>query len=339
MNILYATPKSGSGNDVYFERLAEAMARLNINGKLALYPYNNIDLIKFSKPPRNFYEEHLSYDIIHSNDWYGFAFKLKNKPLIISVLHIIPEPYKQPWLSPLQKLYYSNGLKQVAKSLEIADFVIAISKSTENELKKWWGKPINIQTIHCSVDTEIFKPFQVNSPDFKDKIKLLFVGNLTKRKGADLLPRIMSKLDERFVLFYTTGLRTKKQVFPDKRMLPIGKVSLNKIVEMYNTCDMLVMPSRLEGFGYSALEAMACGKPVITTNCSSLPELVDNRKGGFLCEPDNVEDFANKIKFLARDKKMRQDMGKYNREKVLQQFTLLKMGKEYEKVYKEILNV
>lgn len=336
MNILYVTLKGGSGNDVYFERLSDAAGTLNINSKVSLYPSKSVGLI--IKPPRIFYKESSSYDIIHSNDWFGFAFKIKNKPLIVSVLHIISEPYKQSWLSPFQKIYYSKGLGQVKKSLEIADFVIAISKNTENELKKWWKRPLNIQTILCGIDTEIFKPINIKNPDFQDKIKLLFVGNLTKRKGADLLPKMMSKLDNRFVLFYTTGLRTKKQVYPDNRMIPIGKINLNKLVEIYNSCDMLIMPSRLEGFGYSAVEAMGCGKPVVATNCSSLPELVDDGKGGFLCEMDNVDDFANKIKILADDKKLQQEMGKYNREKVLQKFTLLQMGKEYEKVYKKILN-
>lgn len=61
---------------------------------------------------------------------------------------------------------------------------------------------------------------------------------------------------------------------------------------MYNFCDILLLPSCREGFGYAVAEAMACGKPVICTNSSSLPELVMEGKGGFLCEQDNIEDFV-----------------------------------------------
>ena len=55
--------------------------------------------------------------------------------------------------------------------------------------------------------------------------------------------------------------------------------------ERYGSMDILLMPSVREGFGLSIAEAMACGLPVVATNCSAIPELIDDGKGGFLCPP------------------------------------------------------
>ena len=105
----------------------------------------------------------------------------------------------------------------------------------------------------------------------------------------------------------------------------------------YNDCDIFLSPSRLESFGLSVAEAMACGKPVVTTNYSSLPELVIDGKGGFLCKMDDIKEFAEKIKYLAKDEYLMKRMGKFNRKKVLNDFSSEKMGKNYIKIYKSLI--
>jgi glycosyltransferase involved in cell wall biosynthesis len=229
-------------------------------------------------------------------------------------------------------------LSYTKKSLNVTDYVVTVSKYSADRVREVFGIT-NLQVIYNGIDTEIFKSLKSTDEAYPDKIKLLFVGNLTRRKGVDLLPKIMSKLDSRFILFYTTGLRTYKKAFSDSRMFPLSKVPFSDIPKIYNSyCDILVAPSRLEGFGYSVAEAMACGKPVVTTNCSSLPELVDNEKSGFLCEMDNVSDFVAKIKVLAGDRALRETMGKYGREKVVREFNLLKMGTAYAELYNRLIH-
>jgi glycosyltransferase involved in cell wall biosynthesis len=82
---------------------------------------------------------------------------------------------------------------------------------------------------------------------------------------------------------------------------------------------------------------MACGKPVVATNGSSLPELVIDGKGGFLCEMDNVRDFAEKIRQLTADENLRQEMGKFNRKRIEEMFTIKKMTEEYLTIYRSLL--
>jgi glycosyltransferase involved in cell wall biosynthesis len=109
------------------------------------------------------------------------------------------------------------------------------------------------------------------------------------------------------------------------------------MVKVYNACDIFLTPSRLEGFGLSVAEAMACGKPVVATNCSSLPELVEDNKGGFLCRVDNLNDFSEKIRYLGENEEERRNMGVFNRERVNQLFTIEKMVNNYIRLYRSLL--
>jgi glycosyltransferase involved in cell wall biosynthesis len=84
-------------------------------------------------------------------------------------------------------------------------------------------------------------------------------------------------------------------------------------------------------------EAMACGLPVIASDCSAIPELIDNGKGGFLCSVGDVKAFAEKINLLADSPKLRKQMGEYNRARVEKLFTLDRMVKKYRELFDEVL--
>lgn len=89
-------------------------------------------------------------------------------------------------------------------------------------------------------------------------------------------------------------------------------------------------------FGLVAAEAMAWRLPVVATNCSSLPELVDEGKGGFLCGLGDVNEFAAKINLLAENEGLRREMGDYNRDKVERFFTLKRMVAEYQIFFESV---
>jgi len=333
MKIQYCTLTGKSGGDVYFKLLMSSQKKLNSEVSYKSYHRYWSFFPQLLKP---FVKINQQYELIHSNAEYGFAFKKKTMPLIISALHIITNPLQEDYLTLTQKYYYQLMLKFISQSIKKADLIIAISKATEQTVRQLYGAT-NIQTIMCGIDTDLFKPITIEDKAYQGKIKLLFVGNLTKRKGADLLPVIMKRLDDRFLLFYTTGLRTPVQIFQNKNMIPLGRLSQSELVKWYNLCDICLLPTRLEGFGYTVAEAMACGKSVITTDCSSLPEIVMDGENGFLCKMDDVADFVDKIKLLADNPSMRQEMGMRNRKRIVENFNLEKMGKEYNELYRKAL--
>ena len=197
---------------------------------------------------------------------------------------------------------------------------------------------LTLQMIYCGIDPSLFIPADVPKSELHISEKttvLLFVGNHLRRKGSDLLEPIMKELGDDYILLTTSGLRTENKIkFNNIRSL--GKLDLKGLVRAYNLCDMLLFPSRLEGFGLTVAEAMACGKPVVTTDCSSLPELVIDGKGGYLCPVDDVKAYAEAIRHLAEDENLRSRMGRFNRQRVLDHFTIEKMTQEYIKVYRKI---
>ena len=332
MKVLYPLTTGLAGGDVYFDRLSRVMNKLNIDTEIKYYP-QILEVAPFLI--RSPFKSLGPCDIIHSNIECGFAFRKDSKPLIVTAHHLVFDSTYQKYTSLSQKVYHNALFYYIKKSLNIANCIIAVSENTKKELEKNFGIT-DVKVIYNGIDTEIFKPMDIENDPYPDKIKLLFVGNLTKRKGADLLPKIMGNLDDRFVLFYTSGLRTKKE-FTSKKMISLKRLSLSELVKLYNLSDILIVPSRLEGFGYSAVEAMACGKPVVATNYSSLPELVDDAKGGFLCEIDNVKDFVEKIKILGENENLIKNMGNYNRKKVINKFGLLDMGKKYLRIYHDVI--
>ena len=88
-----------------------------------------------------------------------------------------------------------------------------------------------------------------------------------------------------------------------------GHVPEAEKVAWYNLANLFVQPSRLEGFGLSAAEAMACGKPVVASRAGSLPEVVAEGETGLLCNPDKPADFAQAILRLVADRPMADAMG------------------------------
>ena len=90
--------------------------------------------------------------------------------------------------------------------------------------------------------------------------------------------------------------------------------------------------------GMAVAEAMACGLPVVASDCSSMPELVDDSKSGFLCPVGDTDAFADRINILAASEKLRHEMGDYNREKAIREFSIDKMVEGYERLFSKVRN-
>lgn len=324
MKVRLRFAQAHSGAEVWASNLICALKKRGIKITFETYKLYNYVL------PFNTNKLDDRYDVLQT-DILGFKFKTK-KPMVVVEHHMITDPILRGYTSVLQKIFNKSLHYYELKTLQKADRIICVSEYTKKRLRELLG--FNSEVIHNGVDTQKFRPRKLKRKN--NKIRLLFVGNLIKRKGADLLPKIMKILGEDYELYYTAGLRSKKSL-KRKNMIPLGRISNKELIKEYNKCDILLFPTRLEGFGYAAAEAMACEKPIVTTNCSSLPELVIDKKGGFLCEMDNVNDFIEKIKILAKDEKLRESMGQFNRKAVLKNFSLEKMGEKYERLYRKLL--
>ena len=335
MKVYYPVIANYSGADVYFQNLAKGIGACGAQPELRFYPhlleFLPYSLLKmFLRPARN-------CDLVHSKAEYGWLFASTGKPLVVTLAHSVFDPAYQQYKKPWQRLYHDWKLADnIARSLAVAARVVTVSRFSQQRIAEKFGRH-DVRVIYNGVDENFFRPLWPDARCTDKPIRLFFAGNLTPRKGADLLPRILTRLGEDFVLEYTSGLRTHARSLRAANLRPLGYLSATALVEAYNRCDIFLFPSRLEGFGYPVAEAMACGKPVVATNYSSLPELVDEGLGGFLCPRDDVDAFVERIRQLAVEPARRACMGAYNRAKVEQVFSLRQTIDNYWKLYQELV--
>ena len=282
-------------------------------------------------------------DIVHTKAEHGFALRTGKAKLVMTLAHSVFDPLLLPYKSTTTKAYHAL-LKRgsIQRSLERADAVVTVSEHSRQRIMADFGHR-DVTTIYNGVDETRFRPLDEPQRTFRDtwdrgRFKLFFVGNRMKRKGADLLTPIMRELGDDFVLYYTAGFRGGDHADIASNMHATGRLSDDEMVAAYNECDALLFPSRMEGFGYPVAEAMACEKPVVCTNSSSMPELIDEQ-GGRLCPVDDVAAFARAVREVAAmSQAERAAMGKHNRERVLQNFTHDRCIAQYEALYERLLS-
>ena len=333
MKIVFPIITASSGSDIYYELLSSYLQSNGVTAQIIKLDYH-YEFIPFLY--RKIINKLKSFDIIHSNGEYGNLFKIPGKPLIITLHHNVFDRDYQSCTSLPQKLYHYGILKKrLRKSIEMSDAVVCVSKATKKSfLKTFPDNSEKIITIYNGIDINFFKP-KLENVDQQQKT-LLFVGKLSKRKGADLLAPIMCRLGEEFTLICVSKSQ-KVQGYPPNIRFQTN-ITQKELVERYSKAQILLFPSRLEGFGLAIAEAMACGLPVVASNCSAIPELIDNGKGGFLCPVGDVNAFAEKINLLADSPKLRREMGEYNRSKVEKMFTIDRMVNEYRELFEEALS-
>lgn len=275
--------------------------------------------------------------LIHTTPAYAIFSSRKSIPLVISFQNYVLDRWMKPYSTRSQWFHYGTDLKLWFKlAVKKADVITAVSQFTARVARQDLKITKPIKIICNGVNTDEFTPSTVPRP-IRDEIRVFFSGNLTRRKGAHWLSAIAGKVNKKIRIHYSQGLRRNNKLPPHPALQPIGPVPFEKMPMRYKEMDILVMPTVREGLSLSVLEAMASGLPVVASNCSSLPEQIDDGKGGFLCPVGDAEAFAERINILADSAKLRREMGDYNRAKVEQKFSLEQMVNEYRKLFWEFL--
>ncbi len=213
-----------------------------------------------------------------------------------------------------------------------ADVITAVSQFSADLAKKSLNIQKDIRVINNGIDANVFTPGFSRKEG--QRIRVLFTGNLTRRKGAHWLEPIAERLNDGVEIVYTQGLRTTKTRLPEHPKLRcLGNVAYQSLPDLYRQADIFLFPSVREGFGLAVAEAMACGLPAVVTNGSALPELIHHGQGGYLCPVGDVDAFAEKINQLADSPALRLTMGAYNRNRIEQSFSLEKMIAGYRDLF------
>lgn len=325
--------RAGSGADVFTERLVAGLRARGLRAEITWLPHR-AEYMPWSvpSPPVPPWA-----NIVHVNSWLHPRFIPTRLPMVASMLHSVHDPALMPYKTLPQRLYHHLWVKPVERAiLRQADRVIAISRYTAARTHDVFGID-DIDVIPIGIDLN--GPFQpIPSPVMRHRpFRLLYVGNWSARKGADLLAPIMRNLGENYELWLRTGLRDEQfaSLPPNMKQIPHCEGD-EALAQLYHQCDALLFPSRLEGFGMVALEAQACGLPVIATNGSALPEVVEDGVTGLLCEQDNVEHFTSAVQQLSENQTLHRLIRKSARLHIERHFDLNFMLDAYIDTYQGI---
>ena len=183
--------------------------------------------------------------------------------------------------------------------------------------------------------------------DLKDGLPtVLFVGRLVPYKGVEYLIRALEDVKARLWVVGTGPLENSlKNLVGEKgmadRVVFLGHASDEDLVTYYHACDVFALPSitNQEMFGLVQLEAMACRKPVISTDLpTGVPWVNQHGKTGFCVRPANSRELAQTIGCVLSSREIRQEMGEAGRARVEQHFTSVKMAGAMLQVYQETLS-
>ncbi|MBC8526083.1 MAG: glycosyltransferase [Candidatus Cloacimonetes bacterium] len=280
-------------------------------------------------------------DILHSH-WatsYGIVGSFINyHPFIVSVWG--SDIYEFPYKSIIHKWL----IKRVLKS---ADRICSTSIVMSKEIAKFTNKKIFVTPF--GVDVEKFKP-----PKQESNKKYFTIGtikSLEEKYGLEYLIRAFAILkkqlnDKKIKLeIYGKGSQEEylKKLSYDLGLSNVigfkGYISHDLVPEKFQCFDIAVFPSisDSESFGVAAIEAQACGVPVVVSNVGGLPEVVNNGKTGFVVPPKDSYIIAKKILYLYENKNIRKKMGNTARKFVIENYVWENNAKIMSDKYLELL--
>jgi glycosyltransferase involved in cell wall biosynthesis len=156
-----------------------------------------------------------------------------------------------------------------------------------------------------------------------EQVNFLFVGRDFARKGGPLVIAAFERLRESNKdVSLTVVTRDREQVKESANVTVLPFMSREKLYqEIYPAADVFVMPTEAEGWGFTNAEAMSFALPVISTNISAIPEIVEHNVTGLLIEPSDVEALFIAMRRLAESSDMREEMGRRGRDRFIANFS------------------
>jgi len=228
-------------------------------------------------------------DIIHS--FSPLIVDIPNVPLVSHFHH------DEKIRKTIEYFYLPTSQYLWDKTYKKSNAIISVSKYSALYLKKYDQKINRVKVVPNGVDMNKFYPM-IDIKELKDRFDgktiLLYVGPITNRKGLKYLIEAMPEIlvhkrntvlimvgggDSVFLQNLSKNLGVQNIVFFE------GFVPEEKLPMYYNACDLFVFPSLQEGFGMALIEAMACGKTVVASNNTAIPEVVGD--AGILVESKN----------------------------------------------------
>ena len=307
----------------------------------------------FGKRIKKILKQNLNeYDVIHDNQSlaYELLFFQKKKPLVTTIHHPISldlayqlQSTNDIFLKLLMRRWHSFLVMQkfVAKRLKK---IVVPSNSSMDDIKDEFRVDKNkMERVMNGIDLNVFYP---DSKIQKIPFKLVTVASAdVPLKGLDYLLKALSDL----ALVYSDislsiigeqkkGGHTErliKKLNLEKRVNFFSNLTQEELRKTYCEAELAIIPSLYEGFGFAAIEAMACGVPLISSSGGALPEVIKDT--GIIIPPKNVKEIYNSVNFLLSSPKSAKELAEKGLQRANSKFSWTAIAKQLEKVYyKEI---
>jgi len=285
---------------------------------------------------------------------YDIYFEPNFIPLDIPARHtVVTVPdfsFLNPEWHPRERVEYFSD--KFFSSICKADHIVCISDFIRDTAIQEHGfSPEKLTTIHLGFDSELFKRYPDETlQEVKSRLELpehfiLFVGSIEPRKNLINLIRAYMQIspekrrDFKLVLAGFKGWNNAEIMTLLKELeddvIYLGYVSIADLACLYNLATFFAFPSHYEGFGLPAIEAMACGCPVLSSNTTSLPEVCGD--AAEYIDPDDVENIARKMEFLIDNETRRENLSAAGVERA-QRFSWEKSAQMHVELFKRIIS-
>ena len=235
--------------------------------------------------------------------------------------------------------------------LQAADMIITPSECSRQDALKFYGLPESKIKVIYEAASPIFKP--ETDPDQLRQVQkkynlpdqfLLHVATIEPRKNLSRLLAAFKSLlldwpDLRLVLIgkkgwlYQDFFQKLRTLGLEERVIFPGYIDEADLPACYQLAELFVFPSLYEGFGLPPLEAMACGTPVVSSNSSSLPEIVG--EAGLLFDPTDTAALTETVRCVLSDADLRADLSRRGLQQA-QKFSWAKTADETEMIYQRL---
>jgi glycosyltransferase involved in cell wall biosynthesis len=289
-------------------------------------------------------------DVVHTHlpypwsaDWAALTGRLRGRPVILTYHNDMVGP---GW-KKLVTSAYGHSLLQV--TLSLANVIVVTTPgrvSLSPVLRQFAEKVVHIP---IGIDTCRFQPLSSRT-DGNTIGFLALLRDTHRQKGLDVLLRAMQILHKR-------GVTVRLKVGGDGNLLPyyrslarelgmlekvdfVGFVPEEALAKFYNSLDAFAFPStdyRFEGFGMAASEALACGRPVITTTAAGIAPLISENGCGLVIPPGDPDALANAIQSLLGDATARTKMGRRGKD-LAERLSWDRVAEDHEQLYVEGLS-
>jgi N-acetyl-alpha-D-glucosaminyl L-malate synthase BshA len=242
-----------------------------------------------------------------------------------------------------------NFLPLVNFSIEKSDAVTAVSRFLKEKTITQYDTKKEIEVIPNFIDTEIYKPnpnckYREHIAPKGEKV-LIHTSNFRPVKRVADVIKIFDKVNKEIqskLLLIGDGPdrfeceQLARQLNISDRVKFLGKQ--DAVVDILNASDLFLLPSQSESFGLAALEAMACGLPVIASSVGGIPELIKHNECGFISEIGDIDRMSKYAIELLTNEKKYELFSKNARKRALEKFDKSIVIPMYENLYQRALN-